>query len=508
MKISIKSGNIENFSTQAIVIPVFSDIPNTEEDFKKLDNLLGRALTRALETNTWMAKEGNFESFFTNKRIKADRVVLAGLGKQSELDEEKVRKFGGNLVGHLNTKNTKDAAVLAFGFMVKDTSVEQVTQAFCEGALLRHYSFDIYKSKKEKNGKEEKEVKLEQIYLIPQRGHESVKLDTGLKRAQTICSEVALVRDLVNLPANVVNPSYLAKRAQQEAKAARVQCKVLELQAIQKEKMGCILGVAQGSANEPKFIILEYQGSKKKHDPIVLVGKGVCFDSGGINLKPTGSIETMKDDMAGAATVMATVLACAKLRLPINVVSLMPCVENMPGGNAYRPGDVLTSASGKTVEVKNTDAEGRLILADALWYAGRFKPKAIVDVATLTGACMVALGAKVTGIMGNNDDLIRKLLDASKKTGELAWQLPIFKEHVEDIKGDLADINNIGHPKGYGGAITAAAFLKEFVGETPWAHLDIAGPSWTDAQGTYVSKGGTGAVVRLLVEFLERESKQ
>ncbi|MBI4738311.1 leucyl aminopeptidase [Candidatus Woesearchaeota archaeon] len=507
MKITVKSGNIENFTTQVIIIPVFSDAANSEEDFKKLDNLLGRALTRSLETNAWMTKEGNFEAFFTNKRIKADRVVLAGLGKQSELDVEKVRQFGGNLVGYLKAKKTKEFAILAFGFLVKDTGVEHVTQAFLEGALLRDYSFDVYKSKKQKNDKNEEEVKLEQLYLIPQHAHDTNKLGEGVGRANIICSAVTLVRDLVNLPANIVNPAYLAKRAKEEAKTAHVLCKVLDLKAIQKEKMGCILGVAQGSINEPKFIVLEYNGAKKTQAPLVLVGKGVCFDSGGINLKPTGFIENMKDDMAGAATVMAAVLACAKLKLPIHIISLMPCVENMPGGHAYRPGDVIVSASGKTIEVKNTDAEGRLILADALWYAERYKPSAIVDVATLTGACMVALGAKVTGIMSNNDDLVKKLLDASKKTAELAWQLPIFKEHIEDIKGDLADINNVGHPKGYGGAITAAAFLKEFVGDAHWAHLDIAGPSWTDTQGAYLSKGGTGTGVRLLVQFLEDQSK-
>jgi leucyl aminopeptidase len=505
MKFTVKSGNIENFSTQVIVVPVFSDDQNSEEDFKKLDNLLGRALSRAMETQSYITKEGHFEPFFTNKRLKAEKVILAGMGKSSELDAEKVRIFGGKLTAYLKGRKTSDFAILAFNFLVKDTCAEDVAQAFCEGVLLKDYSFDVYKSKK-KDDKDDKDVKLEEVYLIPQHAHDLSKLNEGISRAENICEAVVLVRDLVNLPASVVNPEYMAKRAKEVAKSARLSCKVLDGKMLKKEKMGCLLGVAQGSSNEPRLIILEYRGAKKKMDPIVFVGKGVCFDSGGLNLKPTGYIETMKDDMAGAATVMGVALAAARLKIPVNIVSIMPCVENMPDGHAYRPSDILTSASGKTVEVKNTDAEGRLILADALWYAQKYKPGKIIDIATLTGACMVALGAKVTGVMTNDDEFAKKIMDAGKCVGELTWQLPIFKEHIEEIKGDIADINNVGHPKGYGGAITAAAFLKEFVGETKWVHLDIAGPAWTDGEGPYMHKGGTGVMVRTLVQFLEKES--
>jgi leucyl aminopeptidase len=269
---------------------------------------------------------------------------------------------------------------------------------------------------------------------------------------------------------------------------------------MERHGMGALLGVARGSHEPPKFIILEYRGAARSERPIVLVGKTVTFDSGGISLKPAENMEQMKADMTGGAAVLAAIRAAARLRLPLNIVGLIPATENMPGGRATKPGDILTSLSGKTIEVINTDAEGRLILADALTYAARYKPEVLVDIATLTGACVVALGNHAIGVLGNDERLIGELKDAGEHCGERAWQLPLWEEYFEQIKSDVADVKNTGGRPG--GTITAAAFLSKFVGDATWAHLDIASTDWSDRERAYLPKGATGVGTRLLIQFL------
>jgi len=311
-----------------------------------------------------------------------------------------------------------------------------------------------------------------------------------------------LARDLVNAPGNIKSPVFLTEQAQAAAKESGLTCKVLGQKELAKEGCGALLGVAQGSEREPQMIILEHNGGTKGKAPVALVGKGVTFDSGGISLKPGEKMDEMKMDMAGGAAVIGTMLAIALLKLPINVVGVVPAVENLPSGTAYRPGDILTSLSGKTIEVLNTDAEGRLILADALTYVKRYQPELVVDLATLTGACIIALGHHATAVLGNDQKLIDSLLAAGEASGERLWQLPLWDDYDPLIKSDVADVKNTGGRAA--GTITAAAFLKKFASDFHWAHLDIAGTAWRDQNQPYIPKGGTGVGVRLLVAFLQK----
>ncbi len=309
-----------------------------------------------------------------------------------------------------------------------------------------------------------------------------------------------LARDLVNEPGNVKAPAWLAEQAQIAAAAGDLRCTVLEPAALADEGCGALLGVAQGSIREPRLIVLEYTGAEPGAAPIALIGKGVVFDAGGISLKPAEKMDEMKMDMAGGATVIATCLAAALLKLPVNLVGVVPAVENLPSGSAIRPGDILTSLSGQTIEVLNTDAEGRLILADALTYAARFRPRLVIDVATLTGACIIALGHHASAVLGNDTALVQALRAAGERSGERLWELPLWEDYDEQIKSEIADVKNTGGRPA--GTITAAAFLKRFAGDFKWAHLDIAGTAWIDKARPCHPKGASGVGVRLLVAFL------
>jgi leucyl aminopeptidase len=313
---------------------------------------------------------------------------------------------------------------------------------------------------------------------------------------------VNLARDLVNEPGNVKSPEWLAGQAAAAAAGGGFSCTVLERAELAREGCGALLGVAQGSVREPRLIVLEYRGGAEGAAPVALVGKGVVFDAGGISLKPAEKMDEMKMDMAGGAAVIATCLAAALLKLPVNLVGVVPAVENLPSGSAIRPGDILTSLSGQTIEVLNTDAEGRLILADALTYARRFEPQLVIDLATLTGACIIALGSQASAVLGNNDALVRQLLKAGESSGERLWQLPLWDEYAELIKSEVADVKNSGGRPA--GTITAAAFLQKFAGEYKWAHLDIAGTAWEEKGRPCVPRGASGVGVRLLLEFLRR----
>ncbi|HEX8783433.1 MAG TPA: leucyl aminopeptidase, partial [Steroidobacteraceae bacterium] len=321
--------------------------------------------------------------------------------------------------------------------------------------------------------------------------------ERGFTHGEAVATSQSVQRDLANLPGNICTPVYLAEQARALAKRhASLRARVLDEAAIRREKMGCLLAVAQGSHQPPRFIVLEYQGAKKSPPPIVLVGKGVTFDSGGISLKDPPGMDEMKFDMSGAATVIAALTFAAQLRLPLHLVGLIAATENMPGGRAVKPGDIVTSSSGQTVEILNTDAEGRLILSDALHYARRFHPAAVVDMATLTGACVVALGHHHSGLMGNDPALVRELLEAGQRADDRCWQLPLTEEYAEQLKSNFADFANIGGRDG--GAITAAAFLGKFTQGLKWAHLDIAGTAYQSG----AAKGSTGRPTALIADFL------
>jgi leucyl aminopeptidase len=362
-----------------------------------------------------------------------------------------------------------------------------------EGALLALYRFDKYLSKKP-----EDQAPLQEIVLVSEEKKFAAKGSLAARQAAILAEATMMSRDLCNAPGNEIFPETLAKAAADAGKKFGFKVTILGKGEIEKHGMGGVLGVCQGSARPPRFIIMEYGKQSKR--TVVLVGKGVTFDTGGISIKPSANMAEMKMDMSGAAAVIGTLRAVAALNLPVHVVGLVPAVENMPGGNSIRPGDILRHYNGMTSEVDNTDAEGRLILADALGFAAQYKPAAVIDLATLTGACVVALGHYATGMMGTDAGLMARLTKAGERTYERVWELPLFDEYEKLIKSDVADVKNVGGR--WGGAITAGWFLRKFIGNYPWVHLDIAGTAMLEENGDYTQRGSSGVGVRLLTEFL------
>ncbi len=396
------------------------------------------------------------------------------------------------LLGRRISRFSIDTASLA----LRRLQEAELGQILAEGVELGAYRFDAYRTEKS----EDLPPALEQVQLVAAASSAARELDKGVVAARAICRGVCLARDLVNQPGNVKSPEYLARRARELAAEVGLQCSVLERAELEALGMGALLGVAQGSVREPRLIVLEYRGGRDDARPVALVGKGVVFDAGGISLKPAEKMDEMKMDMAGGAAVLGTLYAAALLKLPVNLVGVVPAVENLPSGSAIRPGDILTSLSGRTIEVLNTDAEGRLILADALTYVKRYEPRVVIDLATLTGACIIALGHHASAVLGNHDGLVRQLLKAGETCGERLWQLPLWSDYGAQLKSEVADVKNVGGRPA--GTITAAAFLQKFAEDFTWAHLDIAGTAWEEKGRPSIPRGGTGVGVRLLIEYL------
>ncbi len=499
MKILVKKGNLAGTKSQAIILALFEDkeklTPATLEIDKKSDGLI----SELINNRDFEAKPSQVSVIYTRGLLPAKRVALVGLGKSSEFNLEKLRAAYAKVMQHLRNINVKEAAT-TIDFNLIAGSKDRIAQAVLEGAILGLYQYTPFKTVERENLKD-----MDQLNIIVEDKSFSL-VEAEVKKARVITDAVYFTRDMVSAPSNEMTPTILAKKAQEVAHRKNITCKVLDKGKMKQLGMNSLLGVASGSGQEPKFIILEYSGSKKGRAPIVLIGKGLTFDSGGISIKPAEKMDEMKTDMSGGAAVMGAIMAAADLHLPLNIVGLIPATENMPSGTAYKPGDILKSYSGKTIEVVNTDAEGRLILADALAYASKYKPLAIIDVATLTGACIVALGDDVIGMLGNNDKLKSEINEAAQISGELVWELPLWESYSEQIKSEIADYKNSGGRSA--GTITAAAFLSKFVGDFPWVHLDIAGPAWSDKDKPYIPKGASGVPVRLLVEFLHNRAGQ
>ena len=423
----------------------------------------------------------------------AERVLLVSLGKQDEFGDKAYRDALGAAAKALAATPAKDAVVtLADVEMEKRPlawRLQQAARILADGA----YRFDALKSGKDKKDKKDRGVRKLTLQVEAEL---TAELDTAVRQGQAIATGMALAKDLGNLPGNICTPTHLAETAEALGKQYKFDVEVLERADMEKLGMGSFLSVARGSHQPPKFIVMNYKGGKAKAKPIVLVGKGITFDTGGISLKPAAEMDEMKYDMCGAASVLGTFKAIAQMGLPLNVVGLIPTTENMPGGGATKPGDVVTSMSGQTIEVLNTDAEGRLILCDALTYAERFKPECVIDIATLTGACVIALGKIPSGLLANDDELAAEILRRGGDSGDRAWQLPLWDEYQELLKSNFADMGNIGGR--YAGTITAACFLSRFTKAYRWAHLDIAGTAWVSGD----AKGATGRPVPLLSEFL------
>ena len=428
--------------------------------------------------------------------LAAKRVLVIGLGREKDLTCDRVRGIAARAVCFAREAGLVTAALPLQLIPGSGLDPAQRAAALCEGALLGLYTFRQYKTAPENNDN----GKFKQITICTGR-EQSTAVAAAIRDAEILCAGVYLARDLVNHPGNAATPTYLADTARSIAKKYSLACSVFDEKKMRRLGMGALLGVAQGSHEPARFIVLEHATPQTAHTaPVVLVGKAITFDSGGISIKPAANMEEMKTDMSGGAAVLGAMQVCAQLKLPLRVVGLIPATENLPGGSALKPGDVITSMAGKTIEIITTDAEGRLILADALHYAQSYKPQAIIDLATLTGACIIALGNDVSAVMGTSEPLIERLRAASEQTGEKIWPLPMYAEYDEQIKSDIADIKNVGG-KG-GGSITAGCFLKKFTGTTAWAHLDIAGTAWAKQAKPYAPKGATGVGVRLLVELL------
>ena len=425
--------------------------------------------------------------------VHAERVLLVSLGKEDEFGDKAWRDALGAAAKVLACTPARDAVIALADIELAKRDLpwrlHQAARILADGA----YRFDALKSDKDKKDKKHRGAKKLALLVTSEL---TAELDTAVLQGHAVATGMALAKDLGNLPGNLCTPTHLADTAESLGKQYEFDVEVLDRDDMKKLGMGSFLSVARGSHQPPKFIVMHYKGGKAKAKPIVLVGKGITFDTGGISLKPAAEMDEMKYDMCGAASVLGTFKAVAQMGLPINLVGLIPTTENMPGGGATKPGDVVTSMSGQTIEVLNTDAEGRLILCDALTYAERFKPECVIDIATLTGACVVALGKIPSGLLANDDELAAEILKRGTESGDRAWQLPLWDEYQELLKSNFADMGNIGGR--YAGTITAACFLSRFTKDYKWAHLDIAGTAWVSGD----AKGATGRPVPLLSSFL------
>ena len=422
--------------------------------------------------------------------VACTRVLLLGLGPKSGFTEKQFRRCIGAAIEMLARTGATDAELHFTELSVGHRDVEWRVMQTARAAREATYRFEQMKSAPAKNASA-----LRRIVLAVTKSDEK-RAARGLAQGLALAHGISLARDLGNLPGNICTPAYLAEQARKLAKHYRMKVQVLEQADMEKLGMNTLLSVAAGSSQPPKLIVLEYRAGAKNQKPVVLVGKGVTFDTGGISLKPAPEMDEMKYDMSGAGSVLGTLKAVAEMKLPVNVVGIIPATENMPGGRATKPGDIVTSMSGQTVEILNTDAEGRLILCDALTYAERFDPAAVIDIATLTGACVIALGHVVSGLFANDDPLAREVLTAGDHAGDGAWHLPLHDEYQDQLRSNFADFANIGGRPA--GAVTAACFLSRFTKQYKWAHLDVAGTAWKSGK----EKGSTGRPVPLLTQFL------
>ena len=490
MEFVVKSAKASTQKTATLVLPLGDDCL-LGSVAQSVDSASGGALSTALKRGDIQGKAGQTLLLHGLPGLKAERVLLVGIGKVDELDNRQWRKIANAALAAIKGLGGADAAFAMQDVQIKGRDNYGRTRLLVEILADGQYVFDRFKSKKADPRA------LQKIVLLCDKS-EQPDVERATREASAIASGMAFTRDLGNLPPNVCHPTYIAEQAKQMSKAYKgLKVDVLDEKKLRDLGAGAFLAVSQGSDQPGCIIVMQYNGGKKGEQPYALVGKGITFDTGGISLKPGQGMDEMKYDMGGAASVLGTLKAVLELQLPINLVCLLACAENMPSGGATRPGDIVTSMSGQTVEILNTDAEGRLVLCDTLTYAERFKPQAVIDIATLTGACIVALGSNTSGLMGNNDALVKQILKAGEYADDRAWQLPLFDEYQEQLDSPFADIANIGGPKA--GTITAGCFLSRFAKKYHWAHLDIAGTAWVSGGK---DKGATGRPVPLLTQYL------
>ena len=489
MEFSIKALSPESVKSGCVVLGVHRDQELTPAA-KRVDQAARGALKKAL--GDLPAKPGSTLLLRSLPGVAAERVLLVALGERKEFAENAYRDSVRGAANALRELDVKDAAVFLVDTKVNSRPVSWNLRQAVLGTREAFYRFDLLKTQKKPEP-----ASLSHVTLA--LGH-NAQLEQALAEAQATADGADLARTLGNLPSNICTPGYLAEEAKKLARQFKLQLEVLERRDLERLGMGAFLAVTNASHQPPKLIVLRYSGGAKGKKPIALVGKGITFDTGGISLKPAGEMDEMKFDMSGAGSVLGTLRALAGMEAPVNVVGVIPTCENMPGGHATKPGDVVTTLSGQTVEILNTDAEGRLILCDALTYAARFEPEAVIDVATLTGACVVALGHVATGLFANDDKLAEEIREAADDAWDRVWQLPLYEDYQEGLRSNFADFANVGGRPG--GAITAACFLARFMRKQRWAHLDIAGTAWKSGR----DKGSTGRPVPLLVRLALRQA--
>lgn len=496
MQFEYSAGLPQNISADTLVIftPQISDV--TDRLLKEIDKGKDGALSFLVKEEEFTGKANQIAGFYKPAGFKASRVLLAGLGEKKSVNHDAFRKAAGTIAKNESINKSDTVA-----FYFESLRDEKFYQAVCEGFLLGGFKMLDYKSKKDEN----RPSRIKKITFVVSDRKQLSKMQKSAERGRIIAEAQILARRLSFTPSNDLTPKILAQKALELARANKIKCTILEKDAIVKEKMGGLLAVSKGSLEQPKFIILEYKGAAAKRPPVVLVGKGVTFDAGGISIKPAADMHEMKGDMTGAAVMLATTICAAKLKLPLNIVTLIPSTENMPSGTAYKPGDVITMRKGLTVEIINTDAEGRLILADALDYANNFKPEAVIDIATLTGGALYVLGYSGAPIVANNKKLADSLRKAADSSAERVWELPLWDDYRELMKSPIADLWNSGGRTAP--TLTASAFLQCFIGDYNWAHIDIAYMDLEKSGQPYIPKGPTGFGVRLLVELLSNWKK-
>ncbi|MEW5986403.1 MAG: leucyl aminopeptidase [Chloroflexota bacterium] len=498
MEVTTTHGAIQASPADTIVVNLFEGVTTPGGATGAVDQALGGAISDLVAGGDLKGKEGEVAVLYPRGALAARRVLVVGLGKAERFDLNGVRKAAATAVKRARDLNARTVATIVHGAGIGGLPVAAAAQATVEGSLLALYRYDAPKQEKEKeNG-------IEELTIVEFDQGKLAEVQEGVRVAQAVVTGATLARDLVNLPPNVATPTRLAKVAQEMAQAHGMKITVGDRAWAAEQKMGAFLAVAKGAGEPPQFIVLEHNAGRDDLETIVLVGKGITFDTGGISIKPSENMGAMKSDMGGAAAVLGTMKTVGLLNIPLRVIGITPCTENMPDANAYRPADVITASNGKTIEIISTDAEGRMVLADALVYASRYQPKAVIDLATLTGACVVALGSVAAGLFCTDDGLRDRLVAAGQATFERVWPLPLWDDYKEAIKTDVADMKNSGGRTG--GVGTSAIFLKEFT-DYPWAHLDIAGMALAEkSPQPYVPAGGTGYGVRLLTEFLRGRS--
>jgi leucyl aminopeptidase len=497
MDIRVVGADIAQIEADAVVVNLFEGVERPGGATAAVDRILDGAITSLINRGEIKGKFEDISIVHTFGKLPARMVAIVGLGNRDDFDADKIRRVTGQFCRTLRKLNCRKIATILHGAGAGNLELEDSAQAITEGAILGLYGFNRYKKPEYED--------VDEIFLVVREKEKIPILEPVVGRGKSIAEATNLARDMGNEPANYMTPSQMAETAEELANKHDLGVRVFDREDMEAMGMGALLGVAKGSSQPPKLITLTYKGDERSQEALGFLGKGITFDSGGISIKPSEGMGEMKDDMAGAAAVIAALAAIAQLKPRINVTGIVPATENLPSGTALKPGDILRAMNGKTIEVISTDAEGRLILADALSYAVRQGVSALIDLATLTGACRIALGMSYSGLFGNDQDWIDKVLKAAERAGERMWHMPMPEEYKEQIKSEVADVKNTGNR--YGGAITAALFLAEFVDKTPWVHIDIAGPRLSHNESGYTVKGATGVGVRTLVELALNEAR-